>query len=115
MGEKGESTMSDQTPGKPPIFSVGSKHVAGCGARPHIDGDVKGHYYGSFEDSYGEQAVFVHDDKTQTGAPWMGDAGWEGSFPVVDGTAPDLNLDDAEALCLRACWLATRGRVAVEA
>jgi hypothetical protein len=115
MGEKGESTMSDQTPGKPPIFSVGSKHVAGSGTPPHIDGDVKGHYYGYFENTYGEQAVFVYDDETQTGTLWMGDAGWEQSFPMVDGTAPDMNLDEAEALWLRACWLAARGRVALQA
>lgn len=50
--------------------------------------------------------MFVYDHATQTGALWMGDAGWEQSSLVIDGEARDFVLGEAEALWLKACWLA---------
>jgi hypothetical protein len=50
--------------------------------------------------------VFVYDHAAQAGTLWMGDAGWERSSPVIDGVARDFVLDKAEALWLKACWMA---------
>lgn len=91
---------------KASLFSVGKHHAAGSGQPPHVVGDTAGRYRGYFENEHGEQAVFVYDYQAQKGTLRLGDAGWERAFPVSDGRAPDLILNEAEALWLRACWLA---------
>jgi hypothetical protein len=53
--------------------------------------------------------LVVHDPslyeyETRVGTLRMADAGWERSFPVTDGRAPKINLGEAEALWLNACW-----------
>jgi len=40
----------------------------------------------------------------------MGDAGWNDAYPVVDGRAEGIILNESEAAWLRACWLATAKR-----
>ena len=94
--------MGDRTA----LFSVSNKHVADCGKPPHIDGDIPGSYYGYFEDAYGEQAVFVFDRQARIGTLWMGDNGWETPVSVIEGVTQGLVLDKAEAMWLKACWLA---------
>jgi hypothetical protein len=84
---------------------------AGSGSPPHIDGDTRGRYHGYFENEYGEQALFVYDYETQTSTLWMGDGGWEKPSPVVEGVARGFLLDEAQALWLRACWLAATTRL----
>ena len=89
-----------------PVFQVGNKHGASCGEPPHIDGNQKGCYHGYFENEHGEQAVFAYDYEAKNGTLWMGDNGWGNPVPVVAGEAKELLLNEAEALWLKACWLA---------
>lgn len=86
------------------IFSVGNKHKATSGQAPQIDGNIKGKYYGYFENEYGEQIIFVYDYTIKSGIVWMGDAGWEKSYKVIDGLVPELNLSDREETWLQVCW-----------
>ena len=87
-----------------PIFRVGNKHTDSTGEPPRVDGNVRGRYYGYFENEHGEQAIFVYDRETRAGVIWMGDAGWEQSYPVVDGLVPALILSEEEETWLQACW-----------
>jgi hypothetical protein len=43
---------------------------------------------------------------SRSGTLYLGAAGWERSHVVIDGIAPDLVLNEPEALWLRACWQA---------
>jgi hypothetical protein len=63
---------------------------------------------GYFENTHGEQAL--SSTSVTRGRPWyLGDAGWDASHVVVDGSVPDLVLNESERLWLRACWQACRG------
>ncbi len=86
------------------IFNVSNRHSAKMGTPPQIDGDVQNRYYGYFENELKEQALFVFDYETRTGTLWMGDAGWDKSFRVVDGKVPELVTSINESLWLRLCW-----------
>jgi hypothetical protein len=87
-----------------PIFWVGNHHTASCGNPPHIDGDIRKRYHGYYENEYGEQAIFVYDYEVQEGTLWMGDAGWETAYRVVDGKVPELVMGLNETLWLFNCW-----------
>jgi hypothetical protein len=93
------------------IFQVSNHHSESCGQPPFIDGDRRKRYHGYFENEYGEQAIFVYDYEVNEGTLWMGDAGWEKSYKVIDGKAPELTLNEREALWLLNCWLAARSRL----
>jgi hypothetical protein len=86
------------------VFQVRSKHSAAAGKPPQIDGNAKGKYHSYFENSYGEQLIFVYDRQSKSGVLWHGDAGWEKSYKVVDGLAPELVLSEQEEMWLQACW-----------
>jgi hypothetical protein len=86
------------------IFSVDNKHKPNAGQPPQIDGNVKSKYYGYFENEYGEQMIFVYDHALKLGIVWVGDAGWEKSYKVVDGLVPELMLSDKEETWLQVCW-----------
>ena len=88
------------------VFFVNNHHAGGCGRPPAISGDQENRYFSYFENDFGEQAVFVYEFETEKGTLWMGDAGWETPWEVVDGRARGLVLGQAEALWLRACWTA---------
>lgn len=83
---------------------MSNHHVEGCGKPPEIDGDIRRRYHGYFENEHGEQAIFVYDYEVNEGKLWMGDAGWETPYQVVDGNAPQLVLGLNEALWLYNCW-----------
>jgi hypothetical protein len=93
-----------------PIFRVSNHHAPACGQPPAVDGDDLSCYHGYFENAHGEQFVFVYDRTTRQGTLWCGDAGWEHSFPVVDGQVQPasftLVLSEVEQTWLRACWAA---------
>jgi hypothetical protein len=91
-------------PDELPIFWVGNHHIASSGKRPHIDGDIRKRYHGYFENEYGEQAIFVYDYEVKEGTLWLGDAGWEKSYQVVDGKVSELVLGLNKALWLYTCW-----------
>lgn len=86
------------------IFQVRNNHSAASGNPPQIDANAKGRYQGYFENEHGEQAIFVYDRETKTGTLWMGDAGWETPYKVIDGLAPALILSQDEEMWLQACW-----------
>jgi len=88
------------------LFHVRNKQSAASGKPPSIDGNTPGRYHACFENAQGEQLIFVYDYHADTGTLYHGDAGWDQSCPVKGGTCPDLILDEAETLWLRACWLA---------
>jgi hypothetical protein len=92
------------------LLQVRNHHLAAAGTPPRIDDADANRYIGYFENVYGEQAVFVYDHSSQTATLYMGDAGWETGHRVVGGVAPDLILNEAELLWLRACWQAATGK-----
>jgi len=101
--------MSDEAP-REPLFRVDNHHTPQCGEAPSIDGD-DGCYHGYYENSFGEQAIFVYDRRTGTATLWMGDCGWDTPMTVVDGRVADLIMGEGELLWLKACWRdATAGR-----
>jgi hypothetical protein len=85
-----------------PLFCVGNHHSADCGTPPRSDDQ----YLGAFENQHGEQAVFVFERHSTQGALYLGDAGWETPYAVVDGAVPDLVLSETERLRVGACWQA---------
>jgi hypothetical protein len=89
-----------------PLFCVGNHHSADCGTPPRIDDHSPSQYLGYFENQHGEQAVFVFERHSTQGALYLGDAGWETPYAVVDGAVPDLVLPETERLWVRACWQA---------
>jgi hypothetical protein len=88
----------------PPIFWVNNKHGAKMGKPPEIDGNAPNRYFAYFENEYREQAIFVYDYDTKTGTFWMGDAGWEKSYLVVNGKVEELQMSLNETIWLKLCW-----------
>lgn len=87
------------------LFKISNWQSTVSGEPPFFDGDVPDHYYGYFQNTFGEQLIFEYNRATQEGKLWHGDAGWERNYPVTDGIAPGLILSDGEKMWLRACWL----------
>ena len=87
-----------------PLFVVGNYHVESCGKPTFIDGDILKRYHGYFENEYGEQAVFVYDYEVGEGTLWMGDAGWEKPYKVVEGKVLELMMGQNEVVWLSNCW-----------
>jgi hypothetical protein len=96
-------TMTDN-PAQGDLFRVSNRHSPEAGKPPHIDADTRGRYHGYFENEHGEKVVFVYDYETKTGTHWMGDAGWEQGYNVVDGLVPALIMSEQEEMWLQACW-----------
>jgi hypothetical protein len=89
-----------------PLFTVCNHYSANCGTPPRIDDHSPSQYLGYFENQHGEQAVFVYDRDSRQGVLYLGDAGWEAPYAVVDGAVPDLVLSEIERLWVRVCWQA---------
>jgi hypothetical protein len=88
---------------RPILFSVRNKQSAASGEPPCIDGNTPNRYHAYFENDLGEQLIFVYDRETDTGTLYHGDVGWEYPQTVEEGgLLPDVVLDDAEMLWLRA-------------
>jgi hypothetical protein len=92
------------------IFSVTNHHTPACGTPPQIDDTTPDRYCGYFENRYGEQAIFVYDYARRQGTLYLGDAGWQTPYAVVDGQVPDLLLGREEQAWLRLCWRAARAQ-----
>jgi hypothetical protein len=91
-----------------PLFQVTNHHGEACGIPPQINEQTfSGVYRSYFENQNGEQAVFLYDYEQERGILYMGDAGWEHPYAVVDGKIPDLMLNRPERLWLSACWEAS--------
>jgi hypothetical protein len=72
-----------------------------------------GRYIGYFENAFGEQLVFVHDDGEADATLYAGDVDWEPRRVSEANGLPDvgdliLNREERAFLC--ACWIATAWR-----
>ena len=91
------------------LLRVGNHHAAAASAieeRP-------GRYVGWFENKFGEQLVFVHDDGELDATVFHGDVDWEPRRVTDAGGLPDagdLVLGEEERAFLIACWIATAWR-----
>jgi hypothetical protein len=72
-----------------------------------------GRYIGCFENAFGEQLVFVHDDGEPDATLFHSDVDWEprrvsdaSGLPNVE----DLILNREERAFVRGCWIATAWR-----
>ncbi len=93
-----------------PLFSVSNHHTADCGRPPALNGDEPNTYHSYFENSFGEQSIFVYNRATKKTVLWCGDAGWQQPFTVVNGLAQYLILSPVEQIWLKACWEAVRDK-----
>ena len=59
------------------------------------------------EVEYVRPELTVEDYEQEHGALYMGDAGWEHPYDVVDGKVPGLMLNRPEQIWLSACWEAS--------
>ncbi len=75
-----------------PLFTFSNHHVESCGKPPYIDGDVRKRHSGYYENKFGQQVVFVYDHEINEGTLWMGSAGWQKAYKVVDGLAPEPGM-----------------------
>ena len=97
-----------------PLFQVTNHHGEASGIPPQIDEQTfPGVYRSYFENQNGEQAVFWYDYEREHGTLYMGDAGWDHPYAVVDGEAAGLTLNRPEQLWLSACWEASGALKAV--
>jgi len=72
-----------------------------------------GRYLGYFENRFGEQLVFVHDDGERDAMVFLGDVDWEPRRVSDVGGLPDagdLILNEEERAFVMACWIATARR-----
>jgi hypothetical protein len=88
------------------LFQVRNKQATASGEPPSIDGNTPNRYHAYFENTQGEQLIFIYDREADTGTLYHGDLGWDQPRPVEDGRCPSIILDEAETLWLRACWMA---------
>ncbi len=103
LGKALEDLMSNQ-----PLFQVTNHHEEACGVPPQIDEQTfPGVYRSYFENQNGEQVIFLYDYEQECGTLYMGDAGWEHPYEVVDGKVPELTLNRPEQTWLSACWEAS--------
>src|SRR6266851_9039298 len=98
-----QGLMSNQ-----PLFQVSNHHRESYGIPPQIDEQTFPNVYRSyFENQDGEQAIFLYDYEQECGTLYMGDAGWEHPYAVVDGKVAELTLSHPEHVWLLACWEAS--------
>ena len=81
-------------------------------AAPAIE-ERPGRYVGYFENKFGEQLVFVHDDGERDATVLLGDVDWEPRRVSDVGGRPDVGdliLNDEERAFVDACWIAIAWR-----
>jgi hypothetical protein len=84
------------------LLEIDNVHVPGCGTPPAVD--AAGRYVSYFENSYGEQFVFLGDRQKKTAVVYGGDIGWDNAIAVsVDEPCPDVILNDQERAWLLGC------------
>lgn len=90
------------------LLKIRNHHSVSCGGPPTID-DNRATYLGYFVGKCGDQWVFTYNRRTKSGELRGGDAGWNQSYVVIDGMAPELILAADESAWLIACWGAATG------
>lgn len=58
------------------ITAIQNRHGESCGTPPEIDPSEYA-FVSYFENRFGEQSIFVHDEEHAEAVLYMGDAGWE--------------------------------------
>jgi hypothetical protein len=90
------------------LLRVGNRHAAAS----RIE-ERPGRYLGYFENRFGEQLVFVHEDGEVDATLFHGDVDWEPRRVTDASGLPgvgDLVLNEEERAFLMACWSATAWR-----
>ena len=90
------------------LLRVGNRHAAA----PRVE-ERPGRYLGYFENKFGEQLVFVHDDGELDATLLHGDVDWEPRRVADASGLPDVGdlvLNAEERAFLMACWIATAWR-----
>jgi hypothetical protein len=91
-----------------PLLSIPNVHVASCGEPPKID--ATGKYLSYFENSYGEQWVFIGDAKKKKAVVYGGDIQWTTEVHLTpEQPCPKLFLNEPEKAWLLACWTGFTG------
>lgn len=78
-----------------------------------VSAERPGRYLAYFENRFGEQFVFVHDDGESDATVALGDVGWEPCRVSDADGLPDVGqliLNDEERAFVNACWIATAWR-----
>ena len=91
------------------FLRVSNRHAA---AAPAIE-ERPGRYLGYFENKFGEQLVFVHEDGELDATVFGGDVGWEPRRVRDAGGRPDVGdvvLGVEEHAFVTAFWIATAWR-----
>jgi hypothetical protein len=98
--------MIEKKLGDERLLEIDNVHSTDCGAAPAIDATER--YVGYFENSFGEQWVFVGDDKTCEAVIRGGDAGWAKEYKVsLKKPCPaDLVLNESEKHWIITCFMA---------
>ena len=94
---------------EPELIRLTNRHAV---AAPVIE-ERPGRYLGYFENKFGEQLVFVHEDGEAEAVVFHGDVDWDPRRVTDAGGLPDVGdliLDREEWTFLVACWIATGWR-----
>jgi hypothetical protein len=79
--------------------------VTDCGPPPSIDATDK--YVGYFENSHGEQWIFIGDSETGKAVIRGGDCGWEREYKVsLKSPCPNTILNEPEKMWIITCFMA---------
>jgi hypothetical protein len=90
------------------LLRVSNRHAAALAIEQR-----PGRYLAYFENKFGEQLVFVHEDCELDAVVFCGDVDWEPRRVSDAGGLPDVGdlvLNDEERAFLTACWIATEWR-----
>ena len=87
------------------LLEIDNAHIADCGPPPSINAEDK--YIGYFENSVGEQWVFIGDRQTGKALIHGGDIGWEdGKSVSLECPCPDIILAEPEKTWVVSCFVA---------
>ena len=90
------------------LLRVSNRHAAALAVE-----ERPGRYLAYFENKFGEQLVFMHEDRELDAMVFCGDVDWEPRRVTDAGGLPDVGdlvLNDEEHAFLTACWIATAWR-----
>ena len=87
------------------LLQIENCHVDECGLPPNIDAKEK--YISYFENSHGEQWVFIGDEQNKKASIYGGDINWEKPIEISnERICPNMVLDDLEKNWIVLCWAA---------
>lgn len=104
------------------ICTIVNKHIEECGQPPQFDFDDFD-YVSYFENTHGEQSIFLYDGDENEVIVYLADAGWENPqvLPgkwLIENNLPSMDADEglvpdsSETTWLKACKSAVQHRIA---